>query len=77
MTNSSAIQEQTMLELNPVQCHDAGHSIPETTLDTQRPQEPLSAASGGEMEEKEKQKDMGTMERSRTKDLRAVRNSLT
>lgn len=73
MTNSSAIQEQTMLELNPVQCHDAGHSIPETTLDTQRPQEPLSAASGGEMEEKEKQEGVGTIKKGRNGDSRVVR----
>ena len=32
--------------------------------------------SGGEMEEKEKQKDVGTMKRGRTGDLRVVRNSL-
>jgi hypothetical protein len=32
-------------------------------------------ASGGEIEEKEKQKGVGTMERSRAGDSRVVRNS--
>ena len=32
--------------------------------------------SGGEMEEKEKQKDVGTMKRGRTGDRRVMRNSL-
>lgn len=50
----------------------------QTTPDTQRLQaHQEEQEGGGEMEEKEKQKDMGTMERSRTRDLRAVRNSLT
>jgi hypothetical protein len=71
-----------MPELNPAQRHDAqaGHSTPETTPemtpDTQRPWPPLRGASG-EMEEKEKQKDVVTMKRGRTRNSRVVRNSLT
>jgi hypothetical protein len=36
----------------------------------------VEKASDGEMEEKEKQKDMGTVKRGRTGDLVVVRNSL-
>ena len=55
-----------MPEMAPAQCHNAqaGHSTaettPEMTQDTQRPQALLRGVSGGEMEEKEKQKDVGT-----------------
>ena len=49
---------------------------PEMTQDTQRPQALLRGVSGGEMEEKEKQKDVGTMKRGRTGDLRVERNNL-
>jgi hypothetical protein len=43
------------------------------TLDTQRPRAPRR---GGEMDEKEKQKDGGTKKRYRTGELRIVKNSL-
>jgi hypothetical protein len=44
--------------------------------DTQRLWVPPRRASGEEMEEKGKQKDVGAMRRGRTGDSRVVRNSL-
>lgn len=47
-----------------------GHITPETTL------EMIPDTCGSEMEEKENQKNVGTMKRGRTEDLRVVRNGL-
>ena len=56
--------------------HGNNETIPEMTPDTQRTWTPLKEISGGEMGEKEKQEDVGTMKRSRTEDLRVIRNRL-
>ena len=50
-----------------------GHSAPETQDTGHRSDQQVS---GGEMEEKEKQKDVGTMKRGRTGDTKVVRNNL-
>jgi hypothetical protein len=66
-----------MPEVTPALHHNAqaGHSIPEMAPD---PQETLlhyeERVSGGEMEEKEKQKAVGIVKRGKTGDLRVVRN---
>lgn len=64
-----------MLEMTPAQCHNAreGHSTPGTSLEmipeTQRSQVPLEGAGGcGEMEEREEQRDEGSVRRGRTGD---------
>lgn len=68
-----------MIQMSPAQCHNAcaGHSTRETTPemipDAQRPQTPLS---NGEMEENEKQREVGTTKRDRTGDPMVGRNSL-
>lgn len=51
--------------------------MPRMTPDTQRSQRHLlKPVSGGEMEEKEKQKHVGSMKTGRTGDLRVVRDTL-